>query len=281
MSLFCFYHRRLIEKAFVEETLPESKAAGLYRHLKHCPNCKSYYNELINMERLVDSKGETTSRPSSLEFSLWAPLIIEERQSDKEATYGWAWGYGAAVAALVLVIMITVIWSPTLKDDDQTGFTARNVERADFALRVFCELHDVEGKPLIRSLAKQPTAQEVSACPADGHVFFATSQKEAGYLHGLARFPDGGLTWLTPAERGNKPAWLEKTDDLSSLKIKLDPFFAGDFGYLDMIFVLGPSSDLRQAIESQLQEGVSLDNLKLPKGSRVVVRRIPFENGRK
>lgn len=282
MVLDCAYSRYVIRLGFVERALSVRKAARLSRHLRRCPACRDHYNRTINLERLVEHRSETSGLPSELEFSLWRPLVLSRAlegsvpgRQQRSRRLQWALGLGVAAGSVCLFLAFG-IWFAHRGDTGGT-FVAREESARMLAVRAICELKDINGETLLRSLSRDPTPEELSSCPVDATVRFAAMTRRSGNLYVVARFPDRRLSWLYPGGAMAPPPRVSESARLEPLAVTLAQGFARDARYVEVIFVLSADPNLGSQVERLAGANDGLRDLEALPETYVVVRRVDFD----
>jgi len=252
----CSRTRRLIRRAFVEDALAPAEIRNLWQHLRSCPGCRSQYDRVFELERVLS--GGDMHLPSSRELALVAPLVAPEIEAETPAASLWSWRWLPALAAASLALLF--LWIAPGPGD---RWQDRAAVEQSLAVRAFCQTEAINGERIILPISEDPGPDEVAGCTRYGALAFAYTSDTSGLLYLRLSTPDGERRWLTPAEA---PLVIAASDRLTRLELVLGPEDLGH-PWVEIAFI-------------RVSAPVSRDELATLEGrGAIIVRRtIPIED---
>jgi hypothetical protein len=180
----CRTSRRSIKKLHLGEVLTSTKLTKLQRHLTSCSDCQKIYEKEVRLTRILEVQKADSREPATAEFRRWWPLVLERSQDVREQQPGlgwhrWVW---ASTTAILLIVAVFVFkpeeWTERVADVDA------------FGVRSFCQLIDVKGQPLWRSVSSDSSPEEIAACPPGAKMRFAVRAEQEAVLSVFRKIDD-------------------------------------------------------------------------------------------
>jgi hypothetical protein len=205
----CWLGRRRLRRLLVGEVLTARAQAQLWQHLRHCPRCRATYDRGIRLERLLRGQANRSTPVSELappladEALRFAPRVLEvalaPRAPHDEPVVrpGLAGLFPLAAAAMALVLLLLrPVYPPPGQPTPE--FTARAGGPSPLALRAYCSMDDIAGRPLVRPLGPARDPHALQVCPPAGAILFSAQSANAGVVALAVEDGASGYRFLTP-----------------------------------------------------------------------------------
>ena len=283
MGVVCRLAQRLTERSFVKQAWFKPGRFWWWCHVRQCQQCRSHYDNVMNMDRWLASGSQTRHLPSDLELETFLPVVLDQvaPSTIPAKIFGavsWLfqpfqkWTLAGASVGVVLVVASIVV---TQRQEPE--WRMRGSEASGLSIRMFCEEKDPLGHALIRSISDTPGPSETASCPQDGILRFAYVSPTPGYLWILVTQEDGSWHGVLPWSGEAPPVHVDRATQLKSLPLRIGPKILAGRDHVVLVYVLSPEPmELADAVSCADQ--VLADNPCGPdKGIQAEARRINLD----